>query len=96
MKGQRIGYIRVSSFDQHPERQREHLDQVGVDRVFIDTASGKTMQRPGLESLLTFVREGDTTVVASMDRLVRNLDDLRHLVQQLTRRGCASSSSRSS
>jgi DNA invertase Pin-like site-specific DNA recombinase len=87
MQGQRIGYIRVSSFDQHPDRQREHLDQVGVDRVFIDAVSGKTLRRPGLDALLAFAREGDTIVVASMDRLARNVDDLRHLVQQLTQRG---------
>lgn len=82
--GQRVGYIRVSSFDQNPERQ---LDQVPVDRVFTDQASGKDTHRPELDQLLAFVREGDTVVVHSMDRLARNLDDLRRLVQTLTRRG---------
>jgi DNA invertase Pin-like site-specific DNA recombinase len=85
--GQRVGYIRVSSFDQNPDRQRDQLDLVGVHRTFVEKASGKTLQRPELEALLTFVREGDTVVVASMDRLARNLDDLRWLVQQLTGRG---------
>lgn len=84
MKGQRIGYVRVSSFDQNPDRQLEHAQ---VDRVFTDKASGKDTQRPQLEALLGFVREGDTVVVHSMDRLARNLDDLRRLVQSLTRRG---------
>ncbi|WP_027867391.1 recombinase family protein [Massilia alkalitolerans] len=84
MKGQRIGYVRVSSFDQNPDRQLEHVQ---VDRVFTDKASGKDTQRPQLEALLGFVREGDTVVVHSMDRLARNLDDLRRLVQSLTRRG---------
>jgi len=84
MIGQRIGYVRVSSFDQNPERQ---LEQVAVDRVFTDMASGKDTRRPELERLLAFVREGDTVVVHSMDRLARNLDDLRRLVQELTRRG---------
>ncbi len=84
MHGQRIGYVRVSSFDQNPERQLEH---VLVDRLFTDKASGKDTQRPELERLLAFVREGDTVVVHSMDRLARNLDDLRRLVQKLTRRG---------
>ena len=55
MHGQRVGYIRVSSFDQNPERQLEH---VAVDRVFTDRASGKDTRRPVLESLLAFVREG--------------------------------------
>ncbi|MBN8426766.1 MAG: recombinase family protein, partial [Xanthomonadales bacterium] len=84
MKGQRIGYIRVSSLDQNPERQ---LEQVAVDRVFTDKASGKDTQRPELDRLITFVREGDTVVVHSMDRLARNLDDLRRLVHTLTQRG---------
>jgi len=84
LNGQRIGYVRVSSFDQNPERQ---LEQVQVDKVFTDKASGKDTQRPELDALLTFVREGDTVVVHSMDRLARNLDDLRRLVQKLTKRG---------
>lgn len=84
MKGQRIGYVRVSSFDQNPDRQ---LEQAQVDKVFTDKASGKDTQRPELDALLTFVREGDTVVVHSMDRLARNLDDLRRLVQKLTKRG---------
>jgi DNA invertase Pin-like site-specific DNA recombinase len=82
--GQRIGYIRVSSFDQNPERQ---LAQVQVERGCTDKASGKAPQRPELERLLTFVREGDMVVVHSLDRLARNLDDLRRIVQKLTRRG---------
>jgi Site-specific recombinases, DNA invertase Pin homologs len=84
VRGQRIGYVRVSSFDQNPERQLEHIQ---VDKVFSDKASGKDTQRPELERLLAFVREGDTVVVHSMDRLARNLDDLRRLVQRLTQRG---------
>jgi len=84
LHGQRIGYIRVSSFDQNPERQLEHVE---VDRMFTDKASGKDTRRPQLDTLLSFVREGDTVVVHSMDRLARNLDDLRRLVQKLTQRG---------
>jgi resolvase-like protein len=59
MKGQRIGYIRVSSFDQNAERQLEHVE---FDRIFTDKASGKDTQRPQLEALLTFAREGGTVV----------------------------------
>jgi DNA invertase Pin-like site-specific DNA recombinase len=83
-KGQRVGYVRVSSVGQNTERQ---LDGVQVDRCFTDKASGKDTQRPQLEALLEFVREGDTVVVHSMDRLARNLDDLRKLVLTLTKRG---------
>ena len=84
VNGQRIGYIRVSTFEQNPERQ---LDQVHLDRTFTDKASGKDTQRPQLEILIAFAREGDIVVVHSMDRLARNLDDLRRLVQSLTQRG---------
>ena len=86
MIGNRIGYIRVSSLDQNPERQ---LDGVALDRKFIDRASGKDVSRPELEKLLAFIRDGDTVVVHSMDRLARNLGDLRRLVQSLTSRGVA-------
>jgi len=84
MKGQRIGYIRVSAFDQTVDRQ---LEGVALDKVFTDKASGKDIDRPQLAAMLSFLREGDTLVVHSMDRLARNLDDLRKLVQLLTRRG---------
>jgi DNA invertase Pin-like site-specific DNA recombinase len=84
MNGHAFGYIRVSSFDQNPSRQ---LDGLTLDRVFIDKASGKDTLRPELENLIQFVRDGDTVVVHSMDRLARNLDDLRQLVRSLTGRG---------
>jgi DNA invertase Pin-like site-specific DNA recombinase len=84
MDGQRIGYVRVSSFDQNPDRQ---LEAVSAARIFTDKASGKDTRRPELDRLLAFVREGDAVVVHSMDRLARNLDDLRRIVQNLTRRG---------
>lgn len=84
MTGQRIGYIRVSTFEQNPERQ---LDNITVEHTFTDKASGKNIKRPELEALLSFARRGDTVIVHSMDRLARNLDDLRRLVQMLTQRG---------
>lgn len=84
MKGQRIGYIRVSSHDQQTDRQ---LENIPLDRIFTDKASGKDTFRPALDNLLSFVREGDVVIVHSMDRLARNLDDLRKLVQNLTVRG---------
>ncbi|MCE3602745.1 recombinase family protein [Massilia sp. P8910] len=84
MKGQRIGYVRVSSDDQNLARQ---LDGVQLDKTFADKASGGTTARPALDQMLAFVREGDTIIVHSMDRLARNLDDLRKLVQSLTSKG---------
>lgn len=83
MNGQRVGYVRVSSIEQCMERQ---LDGVALDRLFTDRASGRDTKRPQLNALLSFVRAGDTVLVHSMDRLARNLDDLRHIVQSLTAR----------
>src|SRR6516162_507193 len=83
-KSQRIGYVRVSSIDQNSDRQLEHLH---ADKLFTDKASGKDTDRPQLQALLAYAREGDTIVVHSMDRLARNVDDLRRLVQEQTKRG---------
>jgi DNA invertase Pin-like site-specific DNA recombinase len=83
MTGQRIGYVRVSTFDQNVDRQ---LDGISLDKIFTDKASGKDVNRPQLEAMLSFIREGDTVIVHSMDRLARNLDDLRKLAQSLTKR----------
>ena len=84
MTGLRVGYIRVSSIDQNPERQ---LEGMTLDKVFTDKASAKDVNRPQLTELLKFVRAGDVIVVHSMDRLARNLEDLRRLVQTQTKRG---------
>ena len=84
MHGPRIGYVRVSTEEQNAERQ---LDGLSLDRVFTDRASGKNAERPELAAMLGFVRKDDTVVVHSMDRLARNLDDLRRIVQDLTGRG---------
>lgn len=84
MKGQRVGYIRVSSSDQNPERQ---LIDVQVDRTFTDMASGRTMDRPQLDELRKYVREGDIVIVHSIDRLARSVVDLRRITDELTRKG---------
>ncbi len=86
MNGQRIGYIRVSSLEQNAARQ---LEGIQVDRTYEDRVSAKDLQRPNLQAMLTYVRENDVVVVHSMDRLARNLDDLRHLVKTLTQKGVA-------
>ena len=79
----KIGYIRVSSLEQNPERQ---LEGMVLDKVFVDKASGKDTERPQLTALLDYVRDGDQVFVHSMDRLARNLDDLRGIVLQLNQR----------
>ena len=82
--GKRVGYIRVSSVDQRELRQ---LDGVSLDKQFSDKASGKNTKRPQLQAALEYLRDGDVLVVHSMDRLARNLDDLRKIVLNLTERG---------
>ncbi len=83
MKGQTIGYRRVSSVDQNLERQ---LTEIDLDRVFEDKVSAKTTNRPALIECLDYLREGDTLKVHSIDRLARNLSDLQNLVDSLTER----------
>lgn len=80
----RVGYIRVSAIEQNTVRQ---LDGIEVGRVFTDMASGKDTARPKLDEMVAFVRDGDIVLVHSMDRLARNLDDLRRLVRTLTDKG---------
>jgi DNA invertase Pin-like site-specific DNA recombinase len=69
------------------ENTARQLDGTAVDRTFTDKASGKDVNRPQLAAVLGFVREGDTVIVHSMDRLARNLDDLRRVVRELTSQG---------
>jgi DNA invertase Pin-like site-specific DNA recombinase len=82
--GKRVGYIRVSSLDQNADRQ---LEGVALDKKFTDKASGKDTKRPQLQAALEYLRDGDVLIVHSMDRLARNLDDLRKIVLDLTERG---------
>jgi DNA invertase Pin-like site-specific DNA recombinase len=87
MSGQIVGYVRVSTVDQNTGRQLEQMKDEHVDVIFEDHVSGKSLERPELDKLLKHVRKGDTVVVLSMDRLARNLRDLRNLVDDLTDRG---------
>lgn len=73
MSGQCIGYIRVGTVEQIADCQ---LDGLVLDRTFTDRASGRDANRPELQELFKFAREGDVVIVHSMDRLARNLDDL--------------------
>lgn len=79
-----IGYKRVSSIGQNDERQ---LDGITIDELFTDKASGKDTNRPELQNALRFARKGDVFVVHSMDRLARNIVDLRNTVQELNGKG---------
>ena len=84
MTGKNVGYIRVSTAQQNTARQ---LDGVQIDKAFEDKVSGKSIDRPELKACLAYLREGDCLHVHSMDRLARNLDDLRKIVKDLTKCG---------
>ena len=77
----KIGYIRVSTQEQNTIRQEVLMEQLGVDQVYIDKASGKNTSRPELQNLLAFVRKGDTVIVEC------NTRDLLDLVERLTAKG---------
>ena len=80
----KIGYIRISTAEQNAERQEVLMQELGVDQVFIDRVSGKSMDRPELKRMMEFVREGDMVIVESISRFARNTRDLLELVEQLT------------
>lgn len=82
--GQTVGYIRVSTAGQNDARQ---LDGLTLDRTFTDKVSGKDTQRPQLQAMLDFVRQGDTVLVHSLDRLARSLKDLECIITGLTAKG---------
>jgi DNA invertase Pin-like site-specific DNA recombinase len=84
VSGKQVGYIRVSTLDQNTERQ---LHGVPLDKVYEEKISGKDTQRPALQACLEFLREDDTLVIHSMDRLARNVVDLITLVNDLLQRG---------
>lgn len=85
--GQVIGYARVSSPQQNLDRQTSRLTEAGAQKLFTDTVSGSTRDRPGLDAAVEYLRAGDALLVTSMDRLARSLVDLHTLVDELTANG---------
>jgi DNA invertase Pin-like site-specific DNA recombinase len=84
-----LGYARVSTGDQDVAGQILRLTQSGALKIFSDTRSGRTMERPGLEALLAYAREGDALAVVRLDRLGRSLAELLATVAMLKSRGIA-------
>lgn len=82
-----IGYVRVSTAEQNSARQEVLMRELGVEKVYLDKASGKTANRPQLQEMLTFARQGDTIVVESISRFARNTRDLLELMEQLNAKG---------
>lgn len=87
MKFMLIGYVRVSTAEQNSARQEVLMRELGVEKVYLDKASGKNTNRPQLQEMLTFARQGDTIVVESISRFARNTRDLLELMEQLNAKG---------
>lgn len=83
----KIGYIRISTTDQNTARQELLMEQLGVDEVYIDRMSGKNTNRPELQKMMEYVRQGDTVIVESISRFARNTRDLLELVEKLSAKG---------
>jgi DNA invertase Pin-like site-specific DNA recombinase len=83
----RVGYLRISSVTQKIDRQADLMEQLGVDKVFIDVMSGKSADRPQLNEMLDFLRESDELIVESISRLARNTRDLLDIIEKLKTKG---------
>ena len=79
----KIGYIRISTTDQNTARQEVMMQELGVEQVYIDRMSGKSLDRPELKRMLNYVREGDVVIVESISRFARNTRDLLELIEKL-------------
>lgn len=83
----KVGYVRVSSLEQHEARQLEAMKFQQIEKVFVDKASGKNTNRKQFQSMLEFVREGDSIVISDFSRLARSTKDLLAIVEQLEAKG---------
>lgn len=82
-----IAYVRVSTVEQNEARQVEALKAHNIDKWFTEKVSGKNMNRPQLEAMLDYVREGDTVFIHDFSRLARSTKDLLAIVEQLQDKG---------
>ena len=80
----KVGYVRVSTEEQNTIRQEVLMAELGVDKIYIEKASGKNADRVELKAMMEYVREGDTVIVESISRFARSTKDLLDLVGQLT------------
>lgn len=82
-----VAYIRVSTIEQNEDRQLEAMKAYPIEKIFSEKVSGKTANRPKLQEMLDFVREGDVVHVHDFSRLARNTKDLLDIVDSLTAQG---------
>lgn len=84
----KVGYVRTSTEDQNTIRQEKMMEELGVEKVYLEKVSGKSREgRPELEAMMAFVREGDVVVVESISRFARSTKDLLNLVEELKAKG---------
>lgn len=79
----KIGYVRVSTVDQNEARQVEALKKYGIEKWYSEKVSGKDLNRPKLQEMLDFVREGDTIFIHDFSRISRSVKDLLSLIDLL-------------
>ena len=85
----KIGYVRISTKEQNTARQDILMEQLHVDKVYTDKISGKNTDRPQLQEMINFVREGNMVIVESISRFARNTKDLLELTEQLEKKMCS-------
>ena len=83
----KVAYVRVSTVEQNEARQLASLEKYGIDRWFIEKVSGKNLDRPQLQEMLDFIREGDTVYIHDFSRLARSTGDLLKLVELFKNKG---------
>ena len=83
----KVGYARCSSEDQNPARQKKMLKEAGCEKIYLDMLSGKDRNRPELENMLSFIREGDVVYTESISRLARSTKDLLNIVEEIKNKG---------
>lgn len=83
----KVAYVRVSTIEQNEARQKEALSKHGIEKWYIDKASGKNMDRPQLKEMLDFVRAGDIVYIHDLSRIARSTSDLLQIVDQLQSKG---------
>lgn len=83
----KLSYLRVSSLQQNEARQREAMKHLGIDKEFVDKASGKNTERKALQDLIDYAREGDIVYILDFSRLARSTHDLLHIIKTLNDKG---------
>ena len=83
----KVGYVRVSTAEQNTIRQEVLMEELGVEKIYMDKISGKNANRRQLQDMLNFVREGDVVIVESYSRLARSTRDLLDIVDTLAGKG---------